>query len=232
MSQQAARARTQPPDPPVAKIASVHPGPLTPRGWNTRNKLVVAARAVFSRAPFSEVKITDITAEAGVASGTFYTYFESKDEIFAEVAAQVLEEMSAAAADEPDNPEQRDIVRDIEYSTRRYYRVIYENRQIARSIEEIHAGDGRVTGTRRSVLVKGVKRADRWIQRLQREGLCDPELETWPIALALHAMNVSVGYDHLVHRDAPEETEMLIRATTRIWQRAVGLPDAPNPGPG
>jgi hypothetical protein len=36
-------------------------------------------------------------------------------------------------------------------------------------------------------------------------------------------MNVSVAYDHLVYRDAPEETETLVQATTRIWCATVGL---------
>ena len=76
---------------------------------------------------------------------------------------------------------------------------------------------------RRDTLVKGVKRVERWIQRLQAQGICDPQLETWPVALALHVMNVSVAYNHLVHRDAPEDTEMLVRATARIWCAAVGL---------
>jgi hypothetical protein len=71
----------------------------------------------------------------------------------------------------------------------------------------------------------GVKRIERWIKRLQEQGICDPKLEAWPTAQALHAMQVSVAYDHLVHRDAPEETEMLLAATIRIWRAALGLKD-------
>ena len=76
---------------------------------------------------------------------------------------------------------------------------------------------------RRDTLIVGVKRVERWIRALQERGTCDPALEPWPTALALHAMNVSVAYDHLVHRDAPEETDALVRATTRIWCATVGL---------
>ena len=97
------------------------------------------------------------------------------------------------------------------------------NARIARSIEEIHNREAGVGTSRRTTLVRGVKRIERWIRRLQEKGQCDPGLEPWPTALALHAMNVSVAYDHLVHRDAPEETEALVQATTRIWCATVGL---------
>src|SRR5262245_32537914 len=72
---------------PDADSAPAGTASLTPRGHRTRSKLLVAAREIFSRTGFFEVRITDITARAGVASGTFYTYFDSKEELFREVAA-------------------------------------------------------------------------------------------------------------------------------------------------
>ena len=216
----AARPSEAPPQRP-AKPARALEG-LTARGRNTRAKLVAAARDVFGRAGFSEVRITDITESAGVASGTFYTYFDSKEEIFREVAAEVLAEMSASPRRDPANLA-RDPIRDLEHATRCYFECIRRNARIARSIEELHTRDPGVGAERRDTLVKGVKRVERWIQRLQAQGICDPQLETWPVALALHVMNVSVAYNHLVHRDAPEDTEMLVRATARIWCAAVGL---------
>jgi AcrR family transcriptional regulator len=195
---------------------------LTLRGRLTRDKLIAAARDVFGRVGFNEVRVTDITADAGVASGTFYTYFDSKEEIFRLVAAQALADMETAAGRDPENTE-RDLVRDISYATRRYFESVRRNARIARSIEEIHNRETGVGGSRRETLVRGVKRIELWIRRLQERGLCNPQLDPWPTALALHAMNVSVAYDHLVHRDAPEETERLIAAITLIWRATLGL---------
>lgn len=199
------------------------PRPLTQRGRTTRDKLLRAAREVFGRESFGDVRITDITTQAGVASGTFYTYFDSKQEIFREVAAGVLEEMSVAPRLSPGEAELRPI-QQIELSTRRYFESVRRNARIARSIEEVQAREQGVGRARRDVLVLGVKRIERWIRRLQQQGVCDREIEPWPTALALHAMNVSVAYDHLVHRDAPEETEVLLAAVLRIWRAALGLP--------
>ena len=216
--------RTGQPSPPP-RLPSQAPGilePTTQRGRNTRAKLLAAAREVFSRVGFSDVRITDITAAAGVASGTFYTYFDSKEEIFREVAAQALAEMSAAPRRPPDDTE-RDPARQMEAATRRYFESVRRNARIAHSVEEIQAREPGVRDARREILIVGVKRIERWILRLQRDGTCDPRVDAWSTALALHAMNVSVAYDHLVHRDAPEETEVLLKATMRIWCATLGL---------
>jgi AcrR family transcriptional regulator len=50
-----------------------------------RNSLREAAERVFVRSGFLTAKMTDIAAAAGVAVGTLYNYFDSKEEIFAEI---------------------------------------------------------------------------------------------------------------------------------------------------
>ena len=45
-------------------------------------KLLEAAAQEFGQRGFHEAAITGITSRAGVALGTFYTYFESKEELF------------------------------------------------------------------------------------------------------------------------------------------------------
>lgn len=56
--------------------------PKTARGQKTREKLLNAAELEFGESGFHSVGISDITRRAGVALGTFYVYFESKEEIF------------------------------------------------------------------------------------------------------------------------------------------------------
>ncbi|MDX1555214.1 MAG: TetR/AcrR family transcriptional regulator [Xanthomonadales bacterium] len=48
----------------------------------TREKLLNAAELEFGAKGFHAVGISDITKRAGVALGTFYVYFESKEEIY------------------------------------------------------------------------------------------------------------------------------------------------------
>jgi len=56
--------------------------PKTERGKITRDKLLKAAEIEFGEKGFHDTGISGITYRAGVALGTFYTYFDSKEEIF------------------------------------------------------------------------------------------------------------------------------------------------------
>ena len=56
--------------------------PRTERGRRTVRKLLEAAAREFGERGYHEAAITGITARAGVALGTFYTYFASKEELF------------------------------------------------------------------------------------------------------------------------------------------------------
>lgn len=67
--------------------------PVTLRGIRTRQALVDAARVVFERDGYLDARLTDIRAEAKCATGTFYTYFVDKQEIFAAVMEATKNEM-------------------------------------------------------------------------------------------------------------------------------------------
>ncbi len=56
--------------------------PKTARGKRTREKLLQAAETEFGEKGYYEATVSGITYRAGVALGSFYTYFESKEEIF------------------------------------------------------------------------------------------------------------------------------------------------------
>jgi AcrR family transcriptional regulator len=56
--------------------------PRTERGRRTRRAILDAAAAEFGEAGFHAASISAITRRAGVALGSFYTYFDSKDAVF------------------------------------------------------------------------------------------------------------------------------------------------------
>jgi AcrR family transcriptional regulator len=67
--------------------------PVSARGARTREALVRAAREVFERDGFLDARIADIASAAGVATGSFYTYFNSKEDAFAAVIDELSDEM-------------------------------------------------------------------------------------------------------------------------------------------
>jgi AcrR family transcriptional regulator len=74
--------------------------PRTARGERTMRKILDAAREEFGKRGFSETSIVGITQRAGVALGTFYTYFESKEALFkalvSDMSAQVRDTVGPA----------------------------------------------------------------------------------------------------------------------------------------
>jgi len=59
----------------------------------TRGRLVEAAKKVFSQRGYYNAQISHIIDEAGVARGTFYLYFKSKEDILKELLREVVEEL-------------------------------------------------------------------------------------------------------------------------------------------
>jgi AcrR family transcriptional regulator len=73
---------TTPPPPASGASGPADKTPRTERGRRTLRKLLDAAALEFGEKGFHETSITGITARAGTALGSFYTYFDSKDELF------------------------------------------------------------------------------------------------------------------------------------------------------
>src|SRR6476469_5561608 len=69
--------------------------PRTARGEKTLRKILDAARDEFGDRGFSDSSIVGITQRAGVALGTFYTYFDSKEALF----QALVRDMSAQVRD-------------------------------------------------------------------------------------------------------------------------------------
>ena len=86
--------------------ASDGKAPRTPRGERTLRKILDAARDEFGEQGFSASSIVGITQRAGVALGTFYTYFDSKEAVFQalvrDMSGQVRDYVAPAFKDATD----------------------------------------------------------------------------------------------------------------------------------
>jgi AcrR family transcriptional regulator len=60
----------------------------------TRSHLIESAYRVFARKETDAVTIDDIIAEAGVARGTFYNYFQTREDVLRAVAASLSDVMN------------------------------------------------------------------------------------------------------------------------------------------
>jgi len=75
---------------------------LTSQGAERKQQLLDAAARLFAEQGYAATRVVDIVDAAGVAKGLFYWYFENKEALFRELAAEIrrrLRRQQAAAMD-------------------------------------------------------------------------------------------------------------------------------------
>jgi len=60
---------------------------------STKYALIASAIRMFQQNGFQMTRVSDIVADAGVAQGTFYNYFKSKEEIFKEICYDFIDKL-------------------------------------------------------------------------------------------------------------------------------------------
>lgn len=196
------------------------PEPRSRRGAQTRAALIDGARAVFERDGFLDARIVDIAHEAGVATGSFYTYFNDKDEAFDAVLAAVREDMLHPQLEE--RPDADDVVAVVEAANRAYLEVYRRNARLMALREQVAAIDERFRERRRRSGEAVVARNARAIERLQREGKADPALDPQLAASAVSAMVSRMAYSAFVLGEEVE-FELLVETLTRLWCNALSI---------
>jgi TetR/AcrR family transcriptional regulator, fatty acid metabolism regulator protein len=77
-----------------ARPPSAAPAPLHPVG-DKREAILKAATRVFARRGFFPAQVADVAREAGVAAGTVYLYFRSKDDLLVSLFERTMREAIA-----------------------------------------------------------------------------------------------------------------------------------------
>jgi AcrR family transcriptional regulator len=196
--------------------------PRTARGARTRVKLIAAARAVFERDGYLAARLVDITTEADMAAGSFYTYFTSKEEIFAAVLEDVQEEMLHPHVREATDSE--DPIATIEAANRAYLAAYARNANLMRLLEQVSTIDERVREMRRARGRAFAERNARSIRDLQKRGLADPNLDPLLAAASLGSMVGRMAYATYVMGDK-QKREDLVTTLTRLWANALRIPE-------
>jgi TetR/AcrR family transcriptional regulator, transcriptional repressor for nem operon len=85
----------------------------SPNRKRVRQKIVQSAVKLFNRHGYTAVSIDDVMAGAGLTRGGFYSYFQSKSELYAEaISSFVDEKLGASDAAESASDRAAQIVRD------------------------------------------------------------------------------------------------------------------------
>lgn len=211
----------------AARVSEARQLPATVRGARTRAALVAAARKVFERDGYLDAKLTEITRVAGCATGSFYTYFANKEEIFAAVLDQAQQDMMhpgmgrVSGADDP--------YAVLEASNRAYLEAYRRNAKLMGLLEQVAQVDPEFRAFR-------ARRADAFIRRnaagiadLQTRGIADPGLDALLASRALSGMVSRLAYSAFVLEEvlavSDVDFEALVFTVTRLWASALRFPD-------
>jgi AcrR family transcriptional regulator len=215
---------------PPAADAAVAPPPRSARGQRTRAALVAAARSVFEREGYLDARTTDIAREAGVAAGSFYTYFPDKQAAFAAVLESLQDELLAPGAAAPGPREQHPLAA-IRAGNRAYLEAYRRNAGLMAAMEQAALVDDRLRAARLERARTFAERHARAIARWQAAGLVDPDLDPRGAAVALDAMVSRLAEHVFVHGAERTSLDDLTELVTRMWAGALGLTPSPRKEP-
>jgi AcrR family transcriptional regulator len=202
--------------------ATERTSPSSGRGQRTRQALVDAARVVFERDGYLNTRITDIAAEANVASGSFYTYFNSKEEIFDAVVESVEEDMLHLHVRERvgDN-DPRSL---ISAANEDYLKAYERNARLMAVFEQVAQIDDHFHALRVRRSEAFLRRNAKMIAELQQRGEADPSLDPLVTAEALSWMVSRMAYSVFVlGKSIP--IELLTETLNRLWLNALRIPE-------
>lgn len=80
---------------------------LTKKAIRTKATLLESARKLITERGFDRVSVEDITSGAGVAKGTFYHYFKSKEDLIRDLAFSQIQDLFAETIKMDGSPEKK-----------------------------------------------------------------------------------------------------------------------------
>lgn len=210
----------------MANSALLRELPATGRGLRTRSALIAAARAVFERSGYLDTRLIDITAEARCSTGTFYTYFSSKEEVFAAVLELAQEDMLHPGM--PHVDADADPAAIVAASNRAYFEAYRRNAELMGLLEQVASIDPEFRRLRQRRADAFVLRNARSIASLQASGLADADLDPLLASRALSGMISRLAFGYFVIGDGPDpagqvDLDELTRTATRLWVNALRI---------
>jgi AcrR family transcriptional regulator len=197
--------------------------PRSEKGRRTRGRLVEGGKVVFARDGFLNARITDIATEAGVSYGAFYHYFETKEELFREIA-ELMEVRLLAMDDLPrDDTNEHDPYERIRAANRSYLEAYRKEAKIMAVIVEVSRYDDQVREVRDRRQEEFGARLAASVARLQKKGLADKDVNGRYAGMALGGM-VATFADALFAGRWKYDFDTAVEQLSILWANALGVP--------
>ena len=186
----------------------------------TRSAILRAAQALFAAKGFFETTVADVVKAAGVSRGTFYLYFKDREDVFATLLSQAVDEMFLLSASRQTGSRQERI----ESANRAYLETFRRHRAFMRSALQVATFDPRVAEALSALRGKFIARIRAHLERAVARGEChdiDPAITSFLLVIMVEF----TAYSWLSFGWQPEEGEFevdaIVREASALWARAV-----------
>jgi AcrR family transcriptional regulator len=195
------------------------------RDRGTHEKLVASAREVFRAKGWHGATVDDIIKVAGVSRGSFYVYFENKQDIFERIITPVLDVLfENAGARRPGSS----IFARLEQGNRAYLEAWKADPDLLRIMFEMNL-DVRTNVSVSEMRRRFIVRSANALRRHQAEGITNTGIDPDFAAGALAGMVTDFARQRWfsTRRDDHEDLLSLSYQLTALWYRAVYSEAAP-----
>ena len=217
--------------PAAATVSEDKPNrPRSVKGERTRARLLAAAKEIFEENGFLDARISDISQRAGLSHGSFYHYFDSKEEVFREVAFAVEERLSAPVGavilDQLSHATPRERIRE---AIRQHLECYREEARIMGVIEQMSRYDAQLNAARAERHLHYNKQVADSIRQLKRRGLADPNLDPVLAAAIVGSMTSRFPELWLVEGFVDCPFDKGVEHLTNMFINALQIRDEPDP---
>jgi AcrR family transcriptional regulator len=203
--------------------------PVTSRGRATRQRLKDALSRLLQDRAFHQIRLEDITQEAGVRVSLFYHYFPSKIDITQEVLAELLD---GFRGDVEARPKSEHPLEAIHYANQRMVALYSANPGAMRCLFEVHEESAPFASMWRSLTLDWNRRIATNLRRQFPEAFVD-DAQYLSLAYALAGMVDNFLIEYFVYRNATLQQahptpDDVARFLTTLWLRTLFLANPPD----
>jgi AcrR family transcriptional regulator len=198
------------------------------RAAETETALKAAAKKVFAERGYLNTKITDITAAAGRAAGSFYNHFASKEELLSALLSDLLAEVDDTVQADPDHDPDFTHRASIRYHVAALFAFYRANRTVMVALQQAAMVD-RTFATRLAELTKpDLGHMAEHLEYVRRAGHPLPG-DPLPVAQAISALMWGFAHTYLVDGDTGLTEEKAVDLVTDFIHRGIAgrPPDQP-----
>jgi AcrR family transcriptional regulator len=180
-----------------------------------REKLLAAARKVFAEKGLGEATARDIVRETDLASGTFYNYFEDKNDVFRALIAELADKARDVVRAQRRTPG-RSVEERVQGAYRAYFELVVEERELFEVLRRNAGLVGVVTDD--AIFEAGIR--ELFLDLVDWTDAGDlPQVDLDYLATAMVGAGFQVA-THLLEREPPD-VEAAARFCTRLFMGGI-----------